>query len=982
MTLKRMRSVWCLSILLLLVVYAVCDRPVAMVSLETQDTETQTAFFWYLILGAISFIAGELLKGKQKIENARPSGLGDFNFATAVEDRAVPIVWGTVKLSGPNTLWHGDLEQRPITEKVKTSLFSSKRIITGYKNYLGVQFGLCLGPIGSLRRIWVGEKELWSGEVTADAATITIDAPNFLGGNDLGAGGLKGTLRLNTGSTTQVASSYMTTHQTVDGGVPALRGTAYLMAEHFYFGDSTSIQPWAFEIRRIPNGLGLSFGDTSLNGGNDANPMNVLYELITNTKWGLGKNESSIDLANFNTAAETLADEGNGISMILDNARPVNELIREIERQIDGVLYVDLTTNKYRIALARGGYTVGDLQLLDESNCIGAPSFARGTWEDTVNFMLVRFDNRANDYAGAYAAGNDPSNVRKQARVVADEVQYPGVKDADLANQLAWRDLRAKTFPVARVQVSMNRTAYDVFPGKLYRFSNARLEIEDMPVRVIRCDTGTLTDGSISMFLVEDIFVYDIGVFAPPGATNWTPPDYAVSAIPTEDSLVFEAPKAFIDRDTVNVGVLDQIWVGGEKQDLSTISIDVMSEIGSSYSLAGEVGSFAFSGELANALTHAGTQGNITINIDPTDLAVSDMLEEMSTDLSVEDVGAGLANLVLIDNEFFVFRQAAVSSGELVLSNGFRGVLDSTQAAHSAGTKVWILVGNLLTRTFESGSSYNLKLLPRSAEEVLVAGSAPVIAVSMNDRARRPYPAVGLTVNGSTFVTSTADFDAGSGIDGRGITVGWIRRDFRTTNEADAVSNESTLPTDFPSANSTEYAVEVRNDPNGTNTLLFTTGWGQPTMLLSRPRILRFTAGALPSRLRTTVVTRHTYEGSTLEALRTIVFDFDVASTALSGAFNFGVLGNSVTSGTYVAASTASHSISIGTALASGDVEYRLNGGAWTTAIASGGTAGSFAATIGDDIEIRHTQSGSTDSETLCVLFIGGTTLGYAVFTY
>jgi hypothetical protein len=66
--------------------------------------------FWIAFLQYIAvFLISELLRPKPDIENAKPASLGDFQFPTADEGRAVPIVWGTVRLNGPNIGWFGDL---------------------------------------------------------------------------------------------------------------------------------------------------------------------------------------------------------------------------------------------------------------------------------------------------------------------------------------------------------------------------------------------------------------------------------------------------------------------------------------------------------------------------------------------------------------------------------------------------------------------------------------------------------------------------------------------------------------------------------------------------------------------------------------------------------------------------------------------------------------------------------------------------------
>lgn len=950
-------------------------------------------FFTLLILFAATLVLSELLKPKPKIENARPAGLGDFKFPTATEGRPVPLIWGTVKQEGPNVIWYGDLRSQAITEKVKTGLFSSKKITKGYRYYLGMQMALCRGgttPVGELLRIWVGDKEIWSGSVSTDGGTIDINEPDFLGGDDQGAGGIVGTLRFHSGSMSQTANAYLADgRQVVGGATPAYRGTCNVVWEGGYLGNSENIEPWSFELRRIPNGLGL--GTPSVNNGNDANPMNVIYEILTNTEWGLGQPSTDIDTTNFINAANTLRTEGNGFSMLLDSKIEAQELLRQIEQQIDGVIYLDRTTGKWKCNLARGGYTLSDKRALNDSNVLEVRNFSRGAWTDTTNNVLIKFNSRALDYKETYAGAQDMANVKTQGnRMVSVEAFYPGVKDPTLANVIAWRYLRTLSYPLARAELVVNRVLWDHNPGDVIRWTNTELGLTDLPMRITKIDLGRLEEGRIVVTLVQDIFVFDVGVFAAPGTTQWVPPPQNVVAIPTADSLVFEAPRKFCTLDHDQPGVLNRIWAGARYQNDSATLIDIVSRPGSgSYSDAGDIAGFLVAGELASGVSASGTQGSISLTVDATPDSLALLQAAMEAAATPEDCGQRLANLVLVGNEFFVFRTVATSGGQLMLSAGYRGVLDSAPAAHAAGDRVWILLGNLTERAFTPGGTVNIKLLPRSATQALAEGSATAISLTMNNRADRPYPPVALSFNGSLWPTGSVNIDnpntggPGTGLDDRGIAVTFIRRDFRNSDEVAAVTSESALPSDFPSAHTTEYAVEVRNDPSGANTLLFTTPYQSTSPIeISRTRILRFTSGAVPSTLRMTVLTRHTLNGSTRSALQSPAWDFSVTSALLSGDFNMGVRGNGVSGTAFIAPSTGTYTCNLGTALGSGNVQVSINGGAFSNVITAGNTTGTFGATAGDSIVLRHTQAGSTDSQTFLELTFGGTSIAYMICTY
>lgn len=49
-----------------------------------------------------------------KPEVPKPAELTDFDAPTAEEGRPIPVVFGTVRVTGPNVLWYGQLTTRAI----------------------------------------------------------------------------------------------------------------------------------------------------------------------------------------------------------------------------------------------------------------------------------------------------------------------------------------------------------------------------------------------------------------------------------------------------------------------------------------------------------------------------------------------------------------------------------------------------------------------------------------------------------------------------------------------------------------------------------------------------------------------------------------------------------------------------------------------------------------------------------------------------
>jgi len=1040
----------------------------------------QQGGFWLTLLAyAVIFVLSELLRPKPQLENAKAAGLDDFKFPTASEGRSIPLVWGTVKIKGPNVVWYGDLQQIPIKEDVKTGLFSEETIIKGYRYYVGIQYALCRGPGASLLRAWVGDDEVFSGSVN-HLGGFVINEPSLFGGDDLGNGGFVGGFQFFGGEPDQPPSGYLgtggidkpyiagqgngynvgeiltltggtgtsaaqvvvtstaniggylgfpalsvitgiqlinpgnysvlpTSPATVTGGTgvnaaigfsantgkqvvgannktPAYRGTCYVVGRA-YVGNSTSIKPVAWEIRRIPNGLSLTTARAELNSGNDANPMNIIYEILTDTTFGLGIPAADIDTTSFNNAAITLADENNGMSLTQDSPKQAYELLNLIQEQIDGVLYYDFAEEKYKINLIREDYNPATIQEINESNS-KLLTFDRGAWEETTNIIQASYTSRSKDYVDTSAVAQDSANIRIQNNVtVSANRTYPGCKDDDLAGVLAWRDLRTLSYPLVKATVKVDQQFWDVKPGTPLALTSTALGITRLPMRVIRIDYGDPTDNEIKLNLIQDVFYFSAASMASTGGSGWTPPADSLVAFPGSQQLAFEQPRALAYRDPAAASSTDaRVQTAARAQGVEvTYKIHAKLQSGSIYAEMGESYGFMKIGELTSTLDTTGATPLASISIAASPDAQQDIRSLFDSNPAVTVLGTDLLGLIMVGTEFMLVQDASNSGTNVTLENVYRGVLDSTREAHASGTDVYCLVaGSASVGPFAETDPLDIKLQPRSATDTLDLASALAISFTMDKRPRRPYPVGEVSLDSSAWA-STVSLEALGGADeATGYEIGWKRRDYRTGDGADEIqalqNDAASLFADFPSANSTEYEVQVWNDPDGTPAQLLTfsslTGTSQNALRLS---ILKETDGAVPTRMRVRIQTTHTDDSDVLTSRYTAQHDFDVTS-ALTGDFEFTALDTNDVSATYTADAAGTHTFNLSSSFTTGDIEQRVNGGAWTTLISSGNTSGSITGVVvSDTIELRHTSTDASALKQLNMTAPVGGTDGFAV---
>jgi len=894
-----------------------------------------------LLLWVALFALSQLLTPDPEVENARPKTLDDFNFPTATEGRAIPLNWGTDKLKGPNVIWYGDLRTVPIVEKIKVSLFKKKKVTTGFQYYLGFQMGICHGP-AVLKAIYIGDEKVWSGTQSTDGE-IAISTKD-----------LRGTFSFYTGSTTQSVNSYLATHQ---NPCPAYRGLCHGVWQGGYVGNSTTIKPWSFEIQRIPNALAPSYSAVNTD---DCNPMELLYEIFTNVSWGYGYASSEIDTTDWSTQAVTLYNEGNGTSFIVANQKNATDIIKEVEKQIDGHLRIDPTTGKWKCVLIRDGYSTSGLKTADVDSVTELLEFSRGSWENTINIVRIMYKRRANDYTDGYAQAHDAANMKIQGRRVPAMYNYIGLRDDTLANKIAWREVRAHSYPFAKLRMKINRTFWDAFVGEVFLFTWTfeNFSVADLAFRITKVDFGTTENPEILIDAVQDVFSWRAASFADVDPSSWTLPSTNLIPFAATEQIAFELPYAIQRRnDTTDEG---QIWATGVAPGRSESGFEIMQRNAAgtpsgSYYSAGDESGFTWDGVLDGAINQDATTIDVTCDVN---------INEFLASIEATEVGEYLYNLFMIEDELIACTDVAEITGGLRFTGCLRGFCDTAQATHVDALKVWFLStgGGIADTAFTNDYNVDLKLLPydQHGNKVSISDAAlTVIAVDLDFRPRRPYPPTFLKWNASgypTTVTITSD-----------VVVTFNRRDFRILNEnSQHATDAETIDPTFPANNSTMYRLKLWDDTS----LVYTGAWnaGAATLTMTFEKILRYLDG-LPSTLKMSLDTKHTYSSVDYESTQEIEHSASVNSSTFDDDHWFGVCSPSTTcpnAWTNVP-DTGSYGFTIGTNL-SGDVEGRINGGSWVQVIASGNTVGSLTGvTAADTIEVRHLDSSSSDEILLTV---------------
>jgi len=174
---------------------------------------------------------GNLLFGgggkKQTVEGPR---LDDLSVQTSTYGVAVPLVYGTMRVSG-NVIWSTDLKETRHEEHHggggKGGGGGGGSTTVSYTYSVSFAVGLCAGPVSTVRRIWADTKLIY--DATASNTQSTQKYP--------------GVVRIHTGAEDQQPDSTIEMHEGV-GDVPAYRGLCYLVFTDLQLADFAN---------RIPN---------------------------------------------------------------------------------------------------------------------------------------------------------------------------------------------------------------------------------------------------------------------------------------------------------------------------------------------------------------------------------------------------------------------------------------------------------------------------------------------------------------------------------------------------------------------------------------------------------------------------------------------------------------------------------------------------------------------------------------------------------
>ena len=649
-----------------------------------------------------------------------------------------------------------------------------KAEVTEYK--MSIHIGVAL-ELDSVRRILVDEKVAWHGNLTSNA-TLQIDKPDLFGGTRK-EGGLVGAIEVLMGRSTQVLPVQVANrYGLAPTDCPAFRGlttlmfrgsnqvgTGYLNNWEYYDldweGDTgTGGFTWKHNSAVIAQKVeveGTCAPKTTLNQAYamidnpdqplmpDANPAHIIYEALIDDEFGMGSSADLIDTDAFEAAAETLYNEGFGLSILWMRQSTIQKIVNEVLDHIQATIFSDPTTGLLSIKLHRDDYDVEDLFVISPDNAKLTAYRVRSGGE-IINEVSVSWTNPINEKTETITAQDIASIQAQGGEKVSTSRDYYGVRHAGLARKLLARDLRESTAPLISCEAEIDRSAWNLTPGSVVVLNWPRRNLYGIVMRVGKVNYGKPGATTVRVPLVQDIFSLSRPPIAIDPGTGWQDP--AVDPQPLTMQLT-TLPAYFSRNGQVQTNLVELV----EPEVLAMSLADSQDEDSLDYELVTET-----TGPGGDPLVLS--QGAMTM----TPLA---LLEDALVAEAVSEIPAALypnltwspsrSGFVLLgtddENQEIAFVSGITDTGWTIE----RGCLDTIPRSWPADTPVWAINPGAkivdIKTIHSAGETVTYRGLDRTSRGLLAYDDAPDVTATLTERPHLPLRPANVKVGATAFGT-------------------------------------------------------------------------------------------------------------------------------------------------------------------------------------------------------------------------------------
>ena len=631
---------------------------------------------------------------------SQPSAAQGINVQTSVLGKVIPIVYGTTRIAG-NLILYGNFESIAVMSQPTASgggggkggIFGGGQAAppgsVTYNYFAAFAFALCEGPISTVNRVWRDKDVLTLsaldmgiagfGNYGQGAWSLTVSWDMQVGDSVATNIGNNQTKTSSAGISTITGNS-----GAVTSGNAHYNGIAYVSADRYALGSSAVMPNHSYEI------LGpLLIGS----GIDDADPSQVIMELLTNEHYGLGFPSALI--GSFTTWSDYCFAAGLFVSPAYVSQTAMTSIIEEMciasntaafwsSGKLNFTPYgdEDLSGNGHTYTAPSAPlFSLTDDDFIarpqsSEGNAVGPVVVTRKRPADKMNSIKIEYLDRSNDYNPGIAYANDQALIDAYGLRTNGSSQLHLFCDGTPATLCAQLRLRRELIcNVYHFDLDQRYIVLD--PMDIVAITDSALGLTAQWVRIIEITEND--DGSLSISAEE----YSNGTGRAPSYTFASISGFLQNR---DASPGPKNPPVFMEPSFSLAHGLE-VWVaasaptsahwGGADVYISSDDLN--------YSLAGRINGSARVGRLTATLaTYPLAISGLTIDQTHTlsvDLTQSNGVLTTTTTSQANN----LASLCWVDGEFIAYATATLTAtNKYNLTYLVRGAYDSDITAHNS----------------------------------------------------------------------------------------------------------------------------------------------------------------------------------------------------------------------------------------------------------------------------------------------------------
>lgn len=560
----------------------------------------------------------------------------------------LPVIYGRTRVAG-NLIWYGDfitIEHKTTTQQGGKGGGGVTQEDIKYTYEAAVMLALCEGEISGVGRIWRDKEKFDS------LAQLR--------------------LTLMRGGDEQPLWTHLAQAKHQDQALN-YSGTAYLCSPNYELTKSAQIYQHNFEV----------IGKLGYSGSiPDANPRDIIRDLLTNQRYGCGFPAESIGdtdrYSNYCRAvgiflSPAYTEQGEAQRNISELLEQTNSAAVFSQGRLKIIPYGDGNYRGNGAAYIADNKAIYDLTDDDfiVSGAEDPVNVERKTNADAFNQIQVEYLDRNNDYNVAVAEVKDQANIEQYGLRPKEAVKMHGICNGKVAQKVAQQLLQRALYVRNEYEFKLGWKYCLLEPMDIVTLTDAGLGLDKTPVRITEIEEDE--EGVLSV-KAED---YPVGVYTtseyPTQPSLGYSADYNVSPGNAHAPVIFEAPLQL-------TGGEPQIWMATAGGNMWGGAEVWVSTDGDSYTRVGAVNHKARFGSLTAALPSG---------------AVFDRTNTLSVEISAGQITGGteqdsrdLLTLSYVDGEFLAYANAELKGvGRYTLGNLTRGAYGSAIDSHAAGSQ-------------------------------------------------------------------------------------------------------------------------------------------------------------------------------------------------------------------------------------------------------------------------------------------------------